>query len=50
MQRLVGIIRNADELAASLKEIDALKERAKNLTVEGRTGSTTRAGTLLSTS
>ena len=35
MQRLVGIIRNSDELAASLEEIDRLKERAKRLTVEG---------------
>ncbi len=35
MQRLVGIIRNADELSESLTEIEALKERAKNLTVEG---------------
>ena len=35
MQRLVGIIRTADELTESLAEIEALKERAKNLTVEG---------------
>ena len=35
MQRLVGIIRKADELAESLTEIEALKERAKHLTVEG---------------
>ena len=35
MQRLVGIIRKADELAESLTEIEKLKERAKHLTVEG---------------
>jgi len=35
MQRLVGIIRKSEELAASLEEIEKLKERAKNLTVEG---------------
>jgi succinate dehydrogenase / fumarate reductase flavoprotein subunit len=35
MQRLVGIIRKAEELRASLVEIDKLKERAKHLTVEG---------------
>jgi succinate dehydrogenase / fumarate reductase flavoprotein subunit len=35
MQRLVGIIRKADELAESLTEIEKLKERAKRLTVEG---------------
>jgi succinate dehydrogenase / fumarate reductase flavoprotein subunit len=35
MQRLVGIIRKAEELAESLGEIEQLKERAKNLTVEG---------------
>jgi len=35
MQRLVGIIRNGDELRESLSEIEALKERAKHLTVEG---------------
>jgi len=35
MNDLVGIIRNADELEASLKEIDKLKERAKHLKVEG---------------
>jgi len=35
MQRLVGIIRKADELAESLVEIEKLKERAKHLTVEG---------------
>jgi succinate dehydrogenase / fumarate reductase flavoprotein subunit len=35
MQRLVGIIRKADELRESLVEIDKLKERAKHLTVEG---------------
>jgi succinate dehydrogenase / fumarate reductase flavoprotein subunit len=35
MQRLVGIIRRADELEESLVEIAKLKERAKNLSVEG---------------
>ncbi|HEX6246813.1 MAG TPA: fumarate reductase/succinate dehydrogenase flavoprotein subunit [Nocardioidaceae bacterium] len=35
MQRLVGIIRKADELRESLDEIDRLKERARHLTVEG---------------
>jgi succinate dehydrogenase / fumarate reductase flavoprotein subunit len=35
MQRLVGIIRKADELRESLVEIDKLKERAKKLAVEG---------------
>ncbi len=35
MQRLVGIIRKADELADSLVEIEKLKERARHLTVEG---------------
>ncbi|HET7533790.1 MAG TPA: fumarate reductase/succinate dehydrogenase flavoprotein subunit [Nocardioidaceae bacterium] len=35
MQRLVGIIRKAEELRESLVEIDRLKERAKHLTVEG---------------
>ena len=35
MNDLVGIIRTADELEQSLKEIDALKERAKRLKVEG---------------
>ncbi len=35
MQRLVGIIRRADELAESLVEIAKLKERAKRLAVEG---------------
>ncbi len=35
MQRLVGIIRRADELEESLVEIEKLKERAKRLTVEG---------------
>jgi succinate dehydrogenase / fumarate reductase flavoprotein subunit len=35
MQRLVGIIRTADELTASLGEIEKLKERAKQVTVEG---------------
>jgi succinate dehydrogenase flavoprotein subunit len=35
MQVLVGIIRKADELSRSLKEIQALKERATRLSVEG---------------
>jgi len=35
MNDLVGIIRNGDELTQSLKEIEALKERARNLVVEG---------------
>jgi succinate dehydrogenase / fumarate reductase flavoprotein subunit len=35
MQRLVGIIRKADELQESLVEIGRLKERAKKLSVEG---------------
>ncbi len=35
MQRLVGIIRKADELRDSLVEIGKLKERAQHLTVEG---------------
>jgi succinate dehydrogenase / fumarate reductase flavoprotein subunit len=35
MQRLVGIIRNADELTESLAEIDKLRERASHLSVEG---------------
>ncbi len=35
MQRLVGIIRTADELEQSLKELDRLKERARHLSVEG---------------
>ncbi|HET6651358.1 MAG TPA: fumarate reductase/succinate dehydrogenase flavoprotein subunit [Nocardioides sp.] len=35
MQRLVGIIRKADELKESLGEIEKLKARAKQLSVEG---------------
>jgi succinate dehydrogenase / fumarate reductase flavoprotein subunit len=35
MQRLVGIIRKADELRESLGEIEKLKDRAKRLSVEG---------------
>ncbi len=35
MQRLVGIIRTADELEEALVEIERLKERAKHLAVEG---------------
>ena len=35
MQRLVGIIRREEELVESLAEIDKLKERAKQLSVEG---------------
>jgi succinate dehydrogenase / fumarate reductase flavoprotein subunit len=35
MQALVGIIRKGDELEQALKEIDVLRERAKNVTVTG---------------
>jgi succinate dehydrogenase / fumarate reductase flavoprotein subunit len=35
MNDLVGIIRTAEELTQSLKEIETLKERARNLVVEG---------------
>ena len=35
MNDLVGIIRTADELEQSLKEIEQLKERATQLKVEG---------------
>ena len=35
MQRLVGIIRTAEELRESLAQIEALKQRAEHLTVEG---------------
>jgi len=35
MQSLVGIIRRAEELERALKEIDRLKERAKNVSVRG---------------
>ena len=35
MQELVGIIRNEEEIKSALKEIAALKERAKDLSVEG---------------
>jgi succinate dehydrogenase flavoprotein subunit len=35
MQGLVGIIRKGDELERALKEIDALKERAANVSVRG---------------
>jgi succinate dehydrogenase / fumarate reductase, flavoprotein subunit len=35
MQRLVGIIRKAEELRESLQEIERLKDRAKRLAVEG---------------
>ena len=35
MQRLVGIIRTAEELEESLAELEKLKERAKHLDVEG---------------
>jgi succinate dehydrogenase / fumarate reductase, flavoprotein subunit len=35
MQKLVGIIRRADEMRQALTEIEALKERAAKLTVEG---------------
>jgi len=35
MQRLVGIIREGDELSESLVKLEELKERAKHLSVEG---------------
>jgi succinate dehydrogenase / fumarate reductase flavoprotein subunit len=35
MQALVGIIRKGDELERALKEIERLKERAKNVSVRG---------------
>jgi succinate dehydrogenase / fumarate reductase flavoprotein subunit len=35
MQSLVGIIRKGDELERALKEVDALKERAKNVSLRG---------------
>jgi succinate dehydrogenase / fumarate reductase flavoprotein subunit len=35
MQRLVGIIRTADELSESLSDLDQLRERAAHLAVEG---------------
>jgi succinate dehydrogenase / fumarate reductase flavoprotein subunit len=35
MQDLVGIIRNEEELSSAIKEIDALRRRVANLTVEG---------------
>ncbi len=35
MQRLVGIIRTAEELTESMAEIEALKRRAEDLAVEG---------------
>ncbi|MGH3472063.1 MAG: FAD-binding protein, partial [Nocardioidaceae bacterium] len=35
MQRLVGIIRNADELNESLGELKGLKQRSQHLSVEG---------------
>ena len=35
MQALVGIIRKAEELELALKEIDRLKERARNVSVSG---------------
>jgi succinate dehydrogenase / fumarate reductase flavoprotein subunit len=35
MQRLVGIIRTETELAESLDELKALKERARSMVVEG---------------
>ncbi|HMC72264.1 MAG TPA: fumarate reductase/succinate dehydrogenase flavoprotein subunit, partial [Mycobacteriales bacterium] len=35
MQSLVGIIRKGDELELALKELDRLKERAKNVSVQG---------------
>jgi len=35
MQGLVGIIRKGDELERALKEVDALKERAQNVSLRG---------------
>jgi succinate dehydrogenase / fumarate reductase, flavoprotein subunit len=35
MQSLVGIIRRGDELETALKELDGLKERARNVSVQG---------------
>jgi succinate dehydrogenase / fumarate reductase, flavoprotein subunit len=35
MQSLVGIIRTGEELELALKEIDRLKDRAKNVSVQG---------------
>src|SRR5258708_28024123 len=35
MQDLVGIIRNEAELSSAIKEIDALRHRVDNLSVEG---------------
>ena len=35
MQNLVGIIRNEEELSSAIKEIDSLRHRIANLTVEG---------------
>ena len=35
MQNLVGIIRNEEELSSAIKEVDALRHRIDNLTVEG---------------
>ncbi|HET9731062.1 MAG TPA: fumarate reductase/succinate dehydrogenase flavoprotein subunit [Acidimicrobiales bacterium] len=35
MQNLVGIIRNADELSSAIHEVDALRHRIENISVEG---------------
>jgi succinate dehydrogenase / fumarate reductase flavoprotein subunit len=35
MQDLVGIIRTAEELSSAIKEVEALRQRIANLTVEG---------------
>ncbi len=35
MQNLVGIIRNEEELSSAIKEVDALRHRIDNLSVEG---------------
>jgi succinate dehydrogenase / fumarate reductase flavoprotein subunit len=48
MNELVGIIRTAPEIQRALDEIEALKVRAKALTVSGTTA-TTPAGTSRST-
>ena len=50
MNDLVGIIRTADELEQSLKEIEQLKERAEQPQGRGRPRRTTPAGTSRSTS
>ena len=35
MQNLVGIIRNEEELSSAIKEVDALRHRIANVSVEG---------------